>query len=329
MALNEDVQQVQPRSMDEIERRASRITRHESRLFPRRAVVPSPEATAARITVFMVFPKHESRDTCLPTRQANHGFPAFSTEALQSCFGRPGRRSMTTGRLEIALPSPLGARTKEKSLPASHPCPREGKSEEKSEEKSGEKNRGGDITPMRLRRSLFFVAPATAAGRPSRRTPGETVQALPGRPGRPGCGLPGAPKLPQDAAPEARSYCRTKLHRMRGRCGRTSFGPGASRARLGRKSGVGRAVRLAVGAQGSHHQKPPPGPPRQPPSQRFPAHFCPELPGIARNCSARGGPEQVSAHRPPFSVGLTTRAVRRSPRRPPGCYRCRERKMNP
>ena len=190
LALNEDVQQVQPRSMDEIERRASRITRHESRLFPRRAVVPSPEATAARITVFMVFPKHESRDTCLPTRQANHGFPAFGTEALQSCFGRPGRRSMTTGRLEIDLPSPLGAR-------ASLPC------EEKSGEKSGEKNRGGDITPIRLRRSLFFVAPATPAGRPSRRQPGETVQALPGRAGRAGCALPRAPKLPK-----ARSCCR-------------------------------------------------------------------------------------------------------------------------
>ena len=188
---------------------------------------------------------------------------------------------MTTGRLEIALPSPLGARTKEKSLPASHPCPRE--------EKSGEKNRGGDITSMRLRRSLFFVAPATPAGRPSGRQPGETVQALPGRPGRGGCGLPGAPKLPQAAAPEARSCCRTKLHTMRGRCRRTSFGPGASRARLSRKSGVGRAVRLAVGAKGSHNQKPPPGAPRQPPSQCFPAHFCPELPGIARNCSARGG----------------------------------------
>ena len=191
LALNEDVQQVQPRSMDEIERRASRITRHESRLFPRRAVVPSPEATAARITVFMVFPKHESRDTCLPTRQANHGFPAFGTEALQSCFGRPGRRSMTTGRLmEIDFPSPLGARA---SLP----------SRRKKREKSGEKNRGGDITPIRLRRSLFFVAPATPAGRPSRRQPGETVQALPGRPGRTGCALPRAPKLPK-----ARSCCR-------------------------------------------------------------------------------------------------------------------------
>ena len=69
---------------------------------------------------------------------------------------------------------------------------------------------------------------------------------------------------------------------MRGRCGRTSFGPGASRARLGRKSGVCMAVRLAVGAKGSHNQKPPPGSPRQPPSQCFPAHFCPELPGISR-----------------------------------------------
>ena len=61
---------------------------------------------------------------------------------------------------------------------------------------------------MRLRRSLFFVAPATPAGRPSRRNPGETVKALPGRPGWGGCGLPGAPKLPQAAAPEARLSCR-------------------------------------------------------------------------------------------------------------------------
>ena len=61
LALNEDVQQVQPRSMDEIERRASRITRHESRIT---------------------------------------AFPAFSTEALQSCFCHPGLPSMTTGRRE-------------------------------------------------------------------------------------------------------------------------------------------------------------------------------------------------------------------------------------
>ena len=196
---------------------------------------------------------------------------------------------------QIDLPSPLGARTKEKSLPASHPGPRE--------EKSGEKNRGGDITPMRLRRSLFFVAPATPAGRPSRRQPGETVQALPGRSG---CGLPGAPKRPQAAAPEARSSCRTKLHTMRGRCGRTSFGPGASRARLGRKSGVCMAVLFAVGAKGSHNQKPPPGPPRRPPSQCFPAHFCPELPGIARQ-------KILPLSKCPRTVRRSRSALRRAP----------------
>ena len=49
-ALNEGLQQAQPRSMGEIERRASRITRHESR---------------------------------------NTAFPAFGTEALQSFFSAP------------------------------------------------------------------------------------------------------------------------------------------------------------------------------------------------------------------------------------------------
>ena len=101
----------------------------------------------------------------------------------------------------------------------------------------------------------------------------------------------------QAAAPEARSCCRKELRMMRGRCGRTSFASGAGRARLGRKSGVGMAVRFALGAQGTHNQKPPPGPPRPPPSLCFPAHylpllaahFCPLLPGIARNCSGGGG----------------------------------------
>lgn len=48
------------------------------------------------------------------------------------------------------------------------------------------------MTLMRLRRSLFFAAPATPSGRSSGRKPGETVKALLGRPG---CGLPGAPML--------------------------------------------------------------------------------------------------------------------------------------
>ena len=64
---------------------------------------------------------------------------------------------------------------------------------------------------------------------------------------------------------------------MRRRCRRTSFGPGAGRARLGRKSGVGMAVRFAVGAKGSHNQKVPPGPPRPPPSHCFTASDCAQL----------------------------------------------------
>ena len=68
-----------------------------------------------------------------------------------------------------------------------------------------------------------------------------------------------------------RESCRKELHRMRRRCGRTSFGPSASRVRLGRKSGVCMAVLFAVGAKGSHNQKPPPGQPRPPPSHCLPA----------------------------------------------------------
>ena len=120
---------------------------------------------------------------------------ARGTEALRSCFCRPGRHSMTTGRRESSRSTcrRRGARLWRLPPPArrGHPGPREGKSRGK--------NRGGDITSMCLRRSLFFVAPATAADRPSRRKPGETVKARPGRPGRAGCGLTGAPMLPKAA----------------------------------------------------------------------------------------------------------------------------------
>ena len=166
-------------------------------------------------------------------------------------------------------------------------------------EKSGEKSEEVISRPYVIRRSLFFVAPATPAGTLSRRKPGETVKALPGRPGRPGCGLPGAPKLP----------------RMRGRCGRTSFGPGAGTVRLGRKSCVGRAVLFAVGAQGSHNQKPPPGPPHPPPSHGFPAHDCRDYPvlcALSRHCPAYFfSLSKCHTHRQPFSVRLTTSAVSR------------------
>ena len=185
-----------------------------------------------------------------------------------------------------------------------NPCPHRilalrRKKRRKKRRKSGE-NRGGEITPMRLRRSLFFVKPATLAGRPSRRKP-----------------------QPRRAAPHE-----TRI---------TAF----------------MAVRFAVSAKGSHHQKPPPGPLHPPTSHCFTAHFraalrgiarqsccpvtaslltsahyCPELLGIARG-GGGGAPEQVSAHRPPFSVGLTTSAVSRSSRRPPGSLRCGQGQMNP
>ena len=60
--------------------------------------------------------------------------------------------------------------------------------------------------------------------------------------------------------------------------------------------------------------------------------FCPLLPGILRNSSEFFGyppPEPVSARRPPFSLGFPARAVSRSSRRPPGSFRCGQRKMNP
>ena len=175
---------------------------------------------------------------------------------------------------------------------------------------------------MRLRRSLFFVAPATPAGRPSRRKPGETVKALAGRPGRAGSGLPKA------AAPEARSCCRKQPHGMRGRYGRTTFGPGASRARLSRKSCVCMAVRFAMGAQGSHHQKPPPGPPRPPTSHGFPARVraamrgnlvaqslfpCSLLFTIVHYCSGGGGgskcPRTVSRSRSDITTERRSRQL--------------------
>ncbi len=72
----------------------------------------------------------------------------------------------------------------------------------------------------------------------------------------------------------------------------------------------GTAVRFAVRAQGSHNRKPPPGPPNPLPSHCFPARHCPLLPTIARYFPVKNiAPEPVSAHRPPFSVGLTTSAV--------------------
>ena len=131
---------------------------------------------------------------------------ARGTEALQSCFCRPGRHSMMTASRQssqIDFPSPRRSLWR---LPPSARRGHPGPHGEKSGGKSGEKNRGGDITPIRLRRSLFFVAPATPAGTPSRRKPGESIKALPGRPG---CGLPGAPRLPRPRRVRAIEKSRT------------------------------------------------------------------------------------------------------------------------
>ena len=129
----------------------------------------------------------------------------------------------------------------------------------------------------------------------------------------------------QAAAPEARSCCRKQLHGMRGRCRRTNFDPGAGRrfflanqvsewpfgspwVRKGRTTENRRPDRCAR---------------RQVTASLFTSvHYCALLFG-------GGAPEQVSAHRPPFSLGLTTSAVRGSSRRPPGSFRCGQPKMNP
>ena len=69
-----------------------------------------------------------------------------------ACCGRQGGEKCRPDRLAVAPGSTYEGKILARI--ASLPC----------EEKSGEKNRGGDITPIRLRRSLFFVAPATPAG---------------------------------------------------------------------------------------------------------------------------------------------------------------------
>ncbi len=83
------------------------------------------------------------------------------------------------------------------------------------------------------------------------------------------------------------------------------------------------AVRFALVAKGSYNQKPPPEPPRLPPSHCLPVHHCSPLFTIVRHCSAENiAPEPKSAYRPPFSVGLTTSVVSRSSRRPAGSLGC-------
>ena len=231
---------------------------------------------------------------------------ARGTEALQSCFCRPGLPSMTTGSRESwrSTSRRRGARCGGCSPPRAAGILALAK-------KKAKKNRGGDITPIRLRRKL------RRQPRPAR-----PLAASPARPSRPSPADPAGPAaVCQAAAPETRSCCRKEPHGMRGRCGRTSFGPGAGRARLGRKSCIGMAVRFAVGAQESQHHKPPPGSPRPPPSHCFPAryfpplsaHFCPLLPGIARNCPELLGKKILPLSKCPRTVRRSRSASRRAP----------------
>ena len=99
---------------------------------------------------------------------------------------------------------------------------------------------------------------------------------------------------------------------------------------------------------GWRHRKPPSGPLPTPTSHRFPVHHCSLLfaivqqkilpapvssrrpvtaclPPVSRYFPAKNvAPEPMSAHRPLLSVGLTTSAVRRRSRRPPGSFRCND-----
>ena len=191
--------------------------------------------------------------------QAERSPSARGTEALQSCFCRPGRHSMTTGMRESWRLT----------------CLREGK----SEEKSGEKNRGGDITPMRLRRSLFFVAPATPAGplaaSPARLRSARRPQAAPG------CRARGAFVLSNRVAQDTRALRADELRPRRIE--------GASwsqiRCRYGRSVGRG-CARVAPPKTAARTAAPACLSGRQAAQSMLP---CSLLPGIARNCSARGG----------------------------------------
>ena len=229
--------------------------------------------------------------------QAERSPSARGTEALQSCFAAPGCLASGQEEGDHRDRLPVGA-----ALASG--CCRPPRATgilplaKKKAKKKAKENRGGDVTPMRLQRSLFFVAPATPAGRLSRRKPGETVKALPGRPSRAGSGVPSAPSCPGlHVSPRGEAkYVRVTRHESRNtafthRARQASatkswrsyrvlppsdgeicrLGPDASRARLGSKSGVFMAVRYPVGAKGSHHQKPPPGPPLPPPRRGFPA----------------------------------------------------------
>ncbi len=168
---------------------------------------------------------------------------------------------------------------------------------------------------MRPRRSLFFVAPATPAGSTSCKPPAPAT-----RPFRFFTNHES-----RVTRHETRPLCFSRC--FPARCGAAWGGYGAASAGPRSPAPATRpvgfhescitafiAVRFVLDAKGSHNRKPPSGPPCPPPGHGFPVQDCSPLFTINLN---GGGAEQVSAHRPPFSVGLPASAVLRSSRRSP------------
>ncbi len=203
---------------------------------------------------------------------------------------------------------------------------------------------------MRPRRSLFFVAPAIPAGSTSCKPPAPTTRPFRFFTSHATWFFPVPTATPRRAttSPTNEFFMNHEsrdtnhgLYAFLAAFLRVVTRLGAAMARHGRppspapaKRPVGFhesritafiAVRFALGAKGSHNRKPPSGQPCPPPGHGFPVHDCSPLFAIVHYFFYGGGPEQVSAHRPPFSVGLAASAVLRSSRRSPSIAQTGER----
>ena len=143
-----------------------------------------------------------------------------------------------------------------------------------SRRKKRRKNRGGDITPIRLRRSLFFVAPATPAGTASGARPADPAAVCPAPPGCPGLPRPRRVRAVEPSCTGCAGAAggRASAQAHRGRvlvANQVSEGPfGSPWVRKGRTTKNRRPDRRA----------------RRPVNACLltSAQNCPELPGIAR-----------------------------------------------
>ena len=224
---------------------------------------------------------------------------------------------MTRGRRESWRSTAVSA-----ALAVAAAAPRTPRASLPTRRKKRRKNRGGEITPIRLRRRLRRQPRPT---RPGRLRSARRPQAAPG------CRARGAFVLSKRAVQDARALRADEL-RPRSRDGVSWSQIRCLHGRCVRR-GCERVAQPKTAARTADKSLLPCAFPAHVraaillPSHCFPAHFCSLLFGIVRG--GWGGPEQVSAHRPPFSLGLTTSAVRRSSCRPPGSFRCGERKNEP